>query len=423
VGRILLGEKKETQLANYMKILRSLEIVDYEPASNPGNFRFYPRGALMFLLIKDLMESEASSNFGSLSVLTPMIYSYENAAIQGQAGQFYDRLYKVYGSEPDENLILRFNGDVGCFEAMKAGIISHRQLPFRVHEFATSFRYNMSGELSGIRRARNFSFLDLHSFSATQAQAILEYQDIYRKQMLFAERLGLRTVPFFRVQRDFYRENKSWLVDLIRERQTPVLLEIMPDQSQYWAMKNVVFTEAGVPLFHIQLDLENGQRYGIKFVDTDGLKKNCAIIHVSFGSVEEWMVFLTMANMKNPYPSYPLWLSPIQVRIIPVSARNVLHCLRIAQKMNSGKIRADVDDRQKTVGARIRNAFESWVPYLVICGDEETKYGIYKLSSKNEVVAAGSIDELIGILNEGNEKWPYRPWPGVLVSKIPAFGK
>jgi len=91
--------------------------------------------------------------------------------------------------------------------------------------------------------------------------------------------------------------------------------------------------------------------------------------------------------------------------------------------MNSGKIRADVDDRQKTVGARIRNAFESWVPYLVICGDEETKYGIYKLSSKNEVVAAGSIDELIGILNEGNEKWPYRPWPGVLVSKIPAFGK
>jgi len=189
VGRILLGEKKETQLANYMKILRSLEIVDYEPASNPGNFRFYPRGALMFLLIKDLMESEASSNFGSLSVLTPMIYSYENAAIQGQAGQFYDRLYKVYGSEPDENLILRFNGDVGCFEAMKAGIISHRQLPFRVHEFATSFRslnYEMQFPLkmkaepkpACQRRVWNFPAISDNHFANKQLKNLIRQQTV-----------------------------------------------------------------------------------------------------------------------------------------------------------------------------------------------------------------------------------------------------
>jgi threonyl-tRNA synthetase len=127
----------------------------------------------------------------------------------------------------------------------------------------------------------------------------------------------------------------------------------------------------------VQLDLEDSERYGISYVDEDGKKRGCIILHSSMGSIERWMYAVLEEAAKQQKagkaPSLPLWLSPTQVRLIPVSSEHLKFCLKVAEDIENKNVRVDVDDRNETVAKKVRDAERDWVPYAIVIGEKEMK--------------------------------------------------
>jgi len=164
-----------------IKAMRHLELVDYEEASDSGNFRFYPKGTLIFDLLSDWAEEIAINRLHAMKIETPIMYDWSMPDIREQGESFHERHYVIKVPD-DENkeFVLRFAGDFGLFRIMKNINMSYDQLPIRIYEFSKSFRYEKKGELSGLRRLRAFHMPDIHSFCKDIEQGWEEYE-IYIK--------------------------------------------------------------------------------------------------------------------------------------------------------------------------------------------------------------------------------------------------
>ena len=284
--RATVGSEKSIHFANHMKIMRQLELVDYEPASDKGHFRFYPNGTLIYQLLTKWCEQIATKNFEALPIKTPFIYYLNSQAVQEQIGIFTKEIYSVFGGQNEKEFVLRFNDDLGLFEVMKNAQITYHHLPIRIYEHTPSFRYNKSGALSGIRRGRYFSFTDIHSFCQDLKHSLTEYKKIHHNLINLAKQVGIKPIIHFKVTQDFYLTVKNLMTSMLDD-QEKMLVEIIPNQKQYWTMKHIICTDHPQTLFHIQLDLENSKRFNITYTDKDNIKKNCVIIHTSLGSIEK----------------------------------------------------------------------------------------------------------------------------------------
>lgn len=151
------GQNAVGEMPPSIKAMQRLELVDYEPASDSGHFRFYPKGTLVFDLIKDWADEIALNRLNALKIETPLIYNYDEPDIKQQVESFHERHYIVNSSDSEKEFILRFAGDFGLFRMMKDAKVSYKNLPLRIYEYSKSFRYEKSGELTGLKRLRAFS--------------------------------------------------------------------------------------------------------------------------------------------------------------------------------------------------------------------------------------------------------------------------
>lgn len=421
MAMVTVGPKTSVHFASHMKIMQRLEWVDYEPASDKGHFRFYPNGALIYQLLTSWCEQIATEIFNALPLKTPFIYLLNSPAVRGQIGVFDKSVYQVFGSQGQEEFVLRFNDDLGIFEAMKKSQVTYRHLPIRIYEHTPSFRYHQSGSLSGIRRGRYFSFTDIHSFCLDLEQGLAEYQEVHRLLTELAKQVGINSVVHFKVTQSFYPVVKKMMASMLTGREK-MLVELTPGQRQYWAMKHIICTDHPQKLFHVQLDLENSERFGIKYVAKDGSRKNCVIVHTSLGSIEKWMIITIEDALKKNPPVLPLWLSPTQVRIIPVSDEKHLDfCLNVARQLKQGRVRVDVDERNESLSWRIRAAEREWIPYVVVCGDKEQEGAPLSVRIRGEKQRQMNVSELADLVNQQTSEMPFRSLPGMLVSRKPVF--
>ncbi|PIR93494.1 hypothetical protein COT99_00290, partial [Candidatus Falkowbacteria bacterium CG10_big_fil_rev_8_21_14_0_10_43_10] len=313
-----VGSDKSVHFARHMDTIRRLEWADNEPASDKGHFRYYPNGALVYQLLVEWCEQVALNAFGALPLRTPFLYLSDSQAVKSQIGMFKKNVYLVYGGQNHEKFVLRFNDDLGLFAVMKDSQLTHRHLPIRIYEHTPSFRYIQSGILAGISKGRYFSLTDVHSFCRDMEQGLAEYAQIQKILTEVAKGVGIDLAIHFKVTRDFYPTAKATMVSMLSGREK-MLVEMIPSQRQYLAMKHIACTDHPQRLFHVQFDLDNSERFGIKYVAADGSRKNCVIIHTSLGTPERWMIIAVEDALKKDPPTLPLWLSPTQVRIIPVS--------------------------------------------------------------------------------------------------------
>ncbi len=418
---VTVAQKELVHFANHMETMQRLEWVDYEPASDKGHFRFYPNGALIYNLLTSWCEKIATETFEALPLKTPFIYLLNNQAVQEQIGIFSKSVYSVFGGESQDEFVLRPNDDLGLFEAMKNSQITYKHLPFRIYEHTPSFRYHQSGSLSGIRRGRYFSFTDIHSFCLDLEQGLTEYQKVHQLLTKIAKQVGINLVIHFKVTQSFYPVVKNMITSMLTDQER-MLVEIIPDQKQYWIMKHIAYTDHPQTLFHVQLDLENSERFAIRYVAKDGSRKNCVIIHTSLGSIEKWMIIILEDALKKNPPVLPLWLSPTQVRVIPVSEeRHLDFCLNIASELKQRRVRIDVDERNESLSWRIRAAEREWIPYVVVCGDKEQGGALLSVRIRGEEQQQMSISGLADLINQQTLEMPFRSLPGMLVSKKPVF--
>jgi threonyl-tRNA synthetase len=383
-----------------------LELVDREPASDSGHFRFYPKGLVVFRSIEEWSRDFARS-IGAIEIETPIMYDWSLPDIREQTISFQQRHYTVTGGDSPRKFVLRFAGDFGLFRMLSDFALSYRQLPLRVFEFSKSFRYEQSGELSGLRRLRGFHMPDVHCFVKDLEEGWEEYRYLYEKYEDLAKSSDVEHCTVFHSIEDFYRDNRDKILKLLEYTGKPALVELLSERRHYWVIKHEIqgidSVGSNCQLSTVQLDLEDAARYGITYIGEDGKQRGCVILHSSIGSVERWIYMFLEEAYKKQKPYLPFWISPVQVRLIPVKPEYVEDCKELADELGG---RVDIDDRELTVGKRIREAEKEWVNLILVIGEEE-RSGRYKVRDREEGrIKIMSRDELMREIKSKEGDYP-----------------
>lgn len=404
------GLAKKSGMPESIKAMQSLELVDYEPASDSGHFRFYPKGSLLFDLIKEWADEIALNRLDALKIETPLIYDYNEPDIKSQVQSFHERHYVVNAPGKEREFILRFAGDFGLFRMMKDAHLSYKSLPLRIYEYSKSFRYEKSGELSGLKRLRGFSMPDIHSFAANLEDGFREYKELYKNYFDLARGMDIKFVPVFRIVEEFYSKHKSEIQELAAYGEMPVFIELLSNMKHYWAIKSefqaIDCHDGFLQLSTVQLDVKDAEVYGINYLDRDGGKKGCIICHSSIGSIERWMYAILEAAIMKDKPELPYWLCPVQLIVIPVRDEY----LEAAENISSGLkgVRLEIDDRAERLGRKIRDAEKRWSPFILVVGEMEASKGIYSLRLRGgSEIKDLKLEDISIILREHQGEMPF----------------
>ncbi|MGH9909925.1 MAG: threonine--tRNA ligase, partial [Nitrososphaerales archaeon] len=280
----------------HVRLMKKLAIADYEPASDLGNMRFYPKGRLIKSLIEQYVTRKVME-YGGIEVETPIMYDAKHPSIESYFNRFPARQYNI--TEEGRHLFLRFAACFGQFLMAKDFQISYKNLPLKLYELTRySFRREKSGELVGLRRLRAFTMPDCHALCKDMEQAKEEAIKRFKLSMDVINGLGLTIDDVemaMRFTEDFYTSNKEFVHELVRMLGKPVLVESWKERFFYfilkWEFNFVDNLDKASALSTDQIDVENGSRYNIFFVDEDGSKKNPIILHNSPSGAIERVIY------------------------------------------------------------------------------------------------------------------------------------
>lgn len=404
----------------HVRLMKKLAIADYEPASDAGNMRFYPKGRLMKSLIEQYVTRRVME-YGGIEVETPIMYDTKHPSMESYFNRFPARQYNIVSD--NKHLFLRFAACFGQFLMAKDFNISYKHLPLKLYELTRySFRREKSGELVGLRRLRAFTMPDCHALCRDLDQAKQEFRKRFELSISVLEALGLSIEDVemaIRFTEDFYNENKEFIIELIARFGKPVMVEMWKERFFYftlkWEFNYVDGLGKASALSTDQIDVENGKRYNIEFVDEDGSKKNPIILHNSpSGAVERVIYALLEKSAKvsktGGIPSFPLWLSHTQVRVIPVGKEHTQYCEKILAELSMNQIRADIDDRDETVGKKIRESETEWIRYSIVIGDKEINAAKLVVRDRSEGKQREiTLGELMGEVKAQTKDKPYLP--------------
>jgi threonyl-tRNA synthetase len=216
---------------------------------------------------------------------------------------------------------------------------------------------------------------DMHTATRDMDQARAELLAQADLALESAGDLGLDYQPALRVTREFYEDNEAWIDEVVARFDRPTLVEILPERHHYWSAKVdfAAIDGLGRPIENptVQIDVESGERFDITYTDSEGSHHPPVLHYSPTGGIERVVAALLEEAATMDRPRLPTWLSPTQVRLVPVTDEHVDHCDELAADLESARIRADVDDRDETVGKRIARAETDWVPYYAVVGDRE----------------------------------------------------
>jgi threonyl-tRNA synthetase len=416
----------------HIKLMRKLELVDYEEGSDPGHFRYFPKGKMVKSLLEDWVNINMAG-YGAMEVETPVMYDLEHPALKDYINRFPARQYAI--ETPNKRVFLRFSACFGQFLMTKDASVSYRNLPLRLYEMTKySFRVEQRGELAGLRRLRGFTMPDCHAVCTDIPQAKEEMQkrlevsrDIQRGFGLLDDlQLSVRLV------KDFDHEHPQHLKETVKSWGKPALVEIWDKRFFYFVYKvewNFVDAlDKAACLTTDQIDVENAARYGLLYTDIDNRRKEPVILHLSpSGSIERVIYALLekyhMEQEAGRNPVFPLWLAPTQLRLCPVSEKFHKPVLEMADKLEKAGIRVDVDDRMESVSKKIRDAETEWVNLIAVLGDKELKSRKLAVRFRETgKVKAMSAKQVVDLIKKETNGFPYRPLPlPKLLTKRPVF--
>jgi len=373
----------------HIKVMKEFELLDFDEHSDKGILRWYTKGVIMKNLIKNYIEDRLI-DYGAILVDTPVMYTVKNKKLTAQTARFPARSYWVESGK--DRYLLRYASDFLLFDLFSQMNLKPQYLPLRAYEYEQyAFRREQEGELSGLRRLRGFIMPDMHTMCKDIESSIDEFKKQYELIKNLENDLGIKSYVIFRATQEFYKENKGWIIDLVKSEKNPTLLELWEDRYYYYILKferNVLSAHGkSATLATNQIDVESSleymkdtdgverQKYNISFKDTDGQIKHPIILHNSpTGAIERVLWGLIESSIRNKdklVPGFRAWLSPIQVRIITVSDDQNEYAEKVLDIINGEEFRADFDDREETVGKKIRQSEIDWIPYTIIIGKKE----------------------------------------------------
>jgi threonyl-tRNA synthetase len=423
-----------TVMPPHVPLMKRLEIADYEPGSDPGNIRWYPKGRMIKSLLEQYVTAKVSA-YGGMEVETPIMYDFNHPSLKSYLNRFPARQY-VLKSE-DKELFLRFAACFGQFLMAHDAQFSYKQMPIKLYELTRySFRREKSGEVVGLKRLRAFTMPDCHAFCTDLEQAKKEFMVRFNLCIDVLSNIGLVKDDYeiaMRFTKDFYAEHKDFITELATAFGKPILAEVWNERFFYFALKwdlNFIDNQdKAAALSTDQIDVENAKRYEITFVDEKGEKQYPLILHCSPSGAIERDIYALLEKayreqMAGKAPMLPIWLSPTQVRLIPISDKFLDKMEELAKQINAHCIRVDIDDSASTLQKKIREAEQEWVPYIIVVGDKEIESGMLSVRERELKGQQQNLttEQLIAKVSEKIAGKPTKPLPlPMYLSKRPQF--
>jgi len=386
---------KEAEKRDHNKLGRELKYFTTAPEVGQGLPLIMPKGAKVIQVLQRFVEDEEESR-GYQFTKTPFMAKSDLYKISGHWEHYRDGMF-VMGDEEKGEEVLALRPMTCPFQFMiyKAGHHSYRELPLRYAETATLFRNEASGEMHGLIRIRQFTLSDAH-IMVTPDQIEAEFKGVLDLIVYLMTAIGIQDEVTYRFSKwdstktDKYIDNpEAWEFsqDMMRKILDDIKLEYYEaeDEAAFYGpkldvqFKNVYGKED--TLFTIQIDFALAERFDMYYVDKNGEKQRPYIIHrASLGCYER-----TLAVMIEKYSgALPLWVSPEQVRLLPITDRAAETCKEWVEKFKKKGVRVTADLRSEKIGYKIREARNERIPYMLVVGDKEVEDKTFAVRKRGE---------------------------------------
>ncbi len=395
---------------DHKRLGKELELFYIDEVVGKGLPIFLPKGATIRRELERFIVDEEIRR-GYLHVRTPDIARLDLYRKSGHYPHYRDSMYAPITID-DEEFMLRPMTCPHHYQLFLSRPRSYRELPMRIAELAQLYRYEQSGELMGLQRVRTFCLADAHIICASEEQAVEEIGKALDLIEYVTSVFGLKQDEHYRYRlslgdrsntEKYYKNDAAWEKgeDLLRKHMVSRGREFeeAKDEAAFYGpkidvqMKNVNGKEDTA--FTVQYDFCMPDRFDLTYVDADGSKKRAFVVHrSSIGAVERMMAFL----IEHYAGAFPLWLSPVQVKVLPISDAHLVHAEKVRDALSKENIRVELDGNNEKLGKKIRQAKTEKVPYFCVIGDKEVEAGAVALEGRAGTVGTMSVEELVAKL-------------------------
>jgi threonyl-tRNA synthetase len=368
---------KEARERDHRKLGKDLELFSIEPETGAGLVLWHPRGSIMRYEIEKYWYEEHLKG-GYQLVNSPHIARLELWDTSGHTGFYIDNMFTPIEFENTRYQLKPMNCPFHIV-TFKSRTRSYRELPVRWAELGTVYRYERSGVLHGLMRVRGFTQDDAHIF-CTPSQLEDEVRGLITFSLRLLRQFGFNELDVYLSTRPekYVGELSDWeLATAALEnslKKSDVKYEIDSGEGVFYGPKIDIkvkdVLKRAWQCTTIQVDFNLPKRFNLRYNDVDGQIKQPIMIHRALlGSLERFFGVL----IEHYGGFFPVWLSPVQVIVLPITDRNMEYARGIYQALTANSIRAELDERSEGIGKKIRDAELKKIPYIVIVGDEEEK--------------------------------------------------
>jgi len=374
-----LTQIEEAKKRDHRRLGRELDLFSIEDDAGPGLIFWHPKGGVIRTEIENWLRQELVARGYDL-VFTPHVMRRHLWEISGHTGFYKDNMFGPMAVEEDEYQLKPMNCP-GHILIYKSRVRSYRELPLRFGELGTVYRYERSGVLHGLLRVRGFTQDDAHIFCMPD-QLESEVQDCVEFAFAVLKTFGFEQYQVELSARDpehgehYAGTVEEWeraegaLMNTLRRMEIP--FKYMPGEAVFYGPKiDVKLVDAiGRPwqLTTVQFDFNLPRRFGLEYTGADGAKHTPVMVHRALlGSVERFFGVL----VEHYTGAFPVWLAPVQAVVLPISEKHQPYAQEVAAALKAARVRAQLDDRNEKLNARIRDAQLAKVPFMLVVGERE----------------------------------------------------
>lgn len=378
---------EEAEKRDHRKLGKQLDLFNiFQEEAGAGLVYYYPKGAVLREQIENFLKAEHRKR-GYETVIIPHIAKADLWHTSGHTGYYREFMYSLKIDE--QEYIVKPMNCPGHILIFKRKLRSYRELPIRYFELGTVYRHEKSGVLHGLLRVRGFTQDDAHIFCThdqlkDEIVKVIDFVYDMMKVFGFEYEINLSTRP-----EKFVGTVENW------EHATDALISVLKSKGEkykidegagvfYGPKIDIKLKDAIGRLWQgptIQVDFQLPERFDLKYTGEDGKEHRPAMIHrVVLGSMERFIGAL----IEHYAGAFPLWLSPVQVVILPIADRHIEYANKVKEELLKNDIRVEIDDRREKIGHKIREAEMQKTPYMMVLGDKESEAGTVSLRARGK---------------------------------------
>ncbi len=400
---------EEAKKRDHRKLGKEMELFTFSGRVGLGLPLWLPRGAVMRNILENFLRRK-QAELGYLPVVTPHIGSKELYVTSGHYAKYgKDSFQPIHTPQEGEEYMLKpMNCPHHC-EIFRSAPRSYRDLPLRFAEFGTVYRYEQSGELHGLTRVRGFTQDDAHLFCRPD-QLQEEFEKVIDlilyvfktlKMTDYMAQISLRdpknTEKYIGSDENWEKAEKA-IIDAAEKKGLKTVVEL--GEAAFYGPKLDFMVKDAIgrkwQLGTIQVDYNLPERFDLEFTDADGSKQRPVMIHrAPFGSLERF----TAVVLEHTAGHLPVWLSPDQVKVLPISEKYADYAEKVCSLLKNSDIRASIDSRNETLGKRIREISLLRVPVIAIVGEKEASEGTVSVRREGVDQGTMTVEQFVQYIN------------------------